>query len=65
MIKNPPAHAGDIRDMDSVPGAGQDNLLEEDVAAHSNILAWRIPWTGEPAELQSVGCKELNTTEET
>ena len=29
--------------------------LEEDVATHSSILAWRIPWTEEPGGLQSVG----------
>ena len=44
---------------------GQEDPLEVGVAAHSNILAWRIPWTEEPGELQSVGCKELNTMEET
>ena len=30
---------------------------------HSNILAWEIPWTGEPSELQSVGLRGLDTTE--
>ena len=33
------------------------------MATHSNILAWRIPWTEEPGWLQCVGCKELYTTE--
>ena len=33
----------------------QDDLLEEDMATHSSILVWRIPWTEEPGELQSVG----------
>ena len=33
---------------------GQDDPLEEEVAAHSGILAWRIPWTAEPAELPSM-----------
>ena len=32
---------------------------------HSSILAWRIPWTEEPGGLQSIGCKESDTTEVT
>ena len=39
--------------------------LEKGMATHSSILAWRIPWTEEPGGLQSMGHKELNTTEET
>ena len=34
---------------------GQDNPLEEGMATHSGILAWRIPWTEEPRGLQSMG----------
>ena len=34
------------------------------MATYSNILAWRIPWTEEPGGLQSMGCKELETTEQ-
>ena len=30
---------------------GQEDLLEADMAAHSSILAWEIPWTGEPGHL--------------
>ena len=33
------------------------------MATHSNILAWEIPWTGEPSELQSIGLQGLDTTE--
>ena len=36
--------------------------LEEEMATHSSILAWRIPWTGEPGRLQSVGSQELDMT---
>ena len=32
------------------------------MATHSSILAWRIPWTGEPDRLQSVGRKDSDTT---
>ena len=38
---NLPANAGDIRDMGSIPGSG--NPLEEGMATHSSILAWRVP----------------------
>ena len=34
---------------------GQEDLLEEGMATHSSILAWRIPWTEEPGQLQSMG----------
>ena len=49
---------------------GQEDALEEGMATHSSILAWRIPWTEEHAGLQSkgsqrVGCKQLDTTEVT
>ena len=53
MIKNLPANAGDIRDSGSIPG--WEDPLEEDMAAHSSILAWRIPWTEEPDGPQSMG----------
>ena len=39
--------------------------LEEGMAAHSSILAWRIPWTEEPGRLQYMGQNESDTTEVT
>ena len=39
-VKNLPASAGDVRDMDSIPGL--EEPLEESMATHSSILAWRI-----------------------
>ena len=51
MVKNPPANAGDIRDVGSIPESGDP--LEEEMATHSSILAWRIPWTKEPDKLES------------
>ena len=39
--------------------------LEKEIATHSNILAWRIPWTEEPGGLQFMGCKELDMIEVT
>ena len=41
VVKNAPANAGDMRDEGSIPGLGRS--LEESVATHSSILAWRIP----------------------
>ena len=51
-IKNPPASAGDVRDMGST--LGWKDPLEEGMATHSNILAWRIPQTDKPGRLQSM-----------
>ena len=41
---------------------GREDPLEKEMATHSSILAWRIPWTEEPGGLQSVGSQELDTT---
>ena len=43
---------------------GQEDALEKEMAAHSSILAWRIPWTEEPGGLQSMGLQR-DTTEHT
>ena len=37
--------------------------MEKEMATHSNIFAWRVPWTEEPGGLQSWGHEESNTTE--
>ena len=34
---------------------GREDPLEKEMATHSSILAWRIPWTEEPSRLQSMG----------
>ena len=34
---------------------GQENTLEEEMATHSSILAWKVPWAEEPGGLQSMG----------
>ena len=41
------------------------HALEKEMATHSTVLAWRIPGTGEPGELPSMGHTELDTTEAT
>ena len=38
-----------------VQSLGQEHSLEEEMATHSSILAWRIPWMGEPGGLHSMG----------
>ena len=52
MVKNPPANAGDVRDMGSIPGLRIS--LEEGMATRFSILAWRIPWAEESSRLQSI-----------
>ena len=52
-VKNLPASAGLVRDAGSIPG--QEDPMEEGMATHSSIPAWRIPWTEEPGGLQSIG----------
>ena len=47
-----------------VQSLGQEDLLKEEMATHSIILAWKIPWTEEPSGLQSMGSKESDTTEQ-
>ena len=43
---------------------GWEDPLEKEMATHSSILAWKIPWTEEPGGLQSMGLQELDTTEQ-
>ena len=47
-----------------VASLGQEDPLEKEMATHSRILAWRIPWTEKLGGLQSMGCKESDTTEQ-
>ena len=56
MVKNPSANAEDLRDASSLGG---EDPLEEGMATHSSILAWRIPWTEEPGRIQFMGSQEL------
>ena len=44
MLKNPPSSGGDIGDAGLTPSLGRS--LEKEMATHSSILAWRIPWIG-------------------
>ena len=55
MVKKPPAYAGDV---DFYPWIGKIPL-EKEMATHSSIPAWRIPWTEEPGRLQSMGLQRV------
>ena len=44
-----------------VPTLGQEDPLEKEMAAHSSLLAWKIPWTEEPGKLQSMGLEKRRT----
>ena len=52
VVKNIPANAGAATDTGSIPGSGRSFGEGSD---NSNILAWEIPWTGEPGGLQTTG----------
>ena len=47
-----------------VQSLGGEDPLEEEMATHSSILAWEIPWTEEPGRLQSMRSQGVNTTEQ-
>ena len=47
-----------------VRSLGWEDPLEQGIATHSSILAWRIPWTEESGCYSPWGCKELDTTEQ-
>ena len=59
LVKNPP-----IKWETWVRTLSWEDPLEEGMATYFSILAWRIPWTEEPDGLQSMGSKELDTTEQ-
>ena len=54
MVKNPPA-----TQETQVQSLDQEDPLEKEIATHSSILAWRIPWTEEPGGLQSMGFQRV------
>ena len=57
-VKNLPA-----RQETWVQSLCTEDPLEMGMATHSSILAWRIPWTEKPGGLQSMGCKQSDTTQ--
>ena len=61
VVKNPPANVGDVEMQ--IRSLGREDSLEQEMAIHSSILAWRIPWTEETGGLQSTGSHRVTTTE--
>ena len=51
------ASACNAGDLGSIPG--REDPLEKEMATHSSILAWTIPWTEEPGRLQSMGSQRV------
>ena len=58
-VKNPLVNAGDVGLQ--VQFLSQENSLEKEMATHSSIVAWEIPWTEEPGGLQSMGSQKSRT----
>ena len=54
MVKNPPA-----TQKTRIPSLGQEDSLEKEMAAHSSILVWEIPWIEELSDLQSMGSQRV------
>ena len=57
VVKNLPANAGDAGNAGFIPGLGRSPGVGN--GNHSSILAWKIPWTEEPGELQSMGSQRV------
>ena len=55
MVKNPAANSGNTGSI-----LGQEDPLEKEMATHSSVLVWKIPWREEPGGLQSMGLEELD-----
>ena len=60
QVKNPPDRQGTQETW--VPSLGQEDPLEKEMATHSSILAWKIPWIEEPGGLQSMESQESGMT---
>ena len=54
LVKNPPA-----KEKTQVQSLGWEDSLEKGLATHSRILAWRVPWTEEPDEIQPIGSQRV------
>ena len=61
VVRNTPANAGDTGDMSVIPGRSRKDPLDEGMATHSSILAWRTPWTKKSGGLQSIGATKSQT----
>ena len=54
MVKSPPA-----KEEVQVPSLGWEDPLEKEMATHSSVPVWEIPWTEEPSRLQSMGSQRV------
>ena len=52
-------HLPTMREIRVQFSLGREDLLEKEMATHSSILAWKIPWTEEPGRLQSMGSQRV------
>ena len=61
QVKNLPAESPAMQETQEmqVQSLGQEDPLEKEMATHSSILAWEIPWTEEPGGLQSKGLQRV------
>ena len=55
MVKNLPEMVKESAEETQLQSLCREYPLEKEMATHSSILAWKIPWTEEPGELQSMG----------
>ena len=60
VVKNPPAMQ--VMEEMWIQSLGQEDPLEKEMATHSTIPVWEIPWTEESGRPQSMGSQELDTT---
>ena len=60
VVKNPPAMQ--VMQEMWIQSLGQEDPLEMEMATHSTIPVWEIPWTEDSGRLQSMGSQELDTT---
>ena len=62
VIKDPPANAGDVRDVGSIPGMGRSGEGNGNPLQYPYLdNSWRIPWTEEPGGLRSIGSQRVGT----
>ena len=57
MVKNSPANIGDTETW--VQSLGGEDPLEKEMATHSSVLNWKIPWREEPVRIQSMGSQRV------
>ena len=60
-MKSPPVKVGESESR--IPSLGREDPLEEEMATHSNILVWKVPWTEEPGSYSPWDQRESDTTE--